>query len=278
MLPVIDIHWRAQFVYISRRIRGQPEQEAGKASRVAAARVGQQPARIAAIVSESILGRVANAVEAALDRMPPGDPGERVAEGEEMLVLGPESVAPARAEGGEGAAEVDPDVAEGRARVLAHDRKVSPDIAVIEADALEERGGRGVAVPEKELEVETAARLVDDVGREDARVRYRKSVVTPVVVSQAQSDIGRQHRDVGLVNRLHVVDRAELVLGRKVMIYAQGAEVAHETAASVLEEIHQPPVGRNDRRVHARHRKVVLDKGLGRGIEQTRRYSGEAAR
>src|SRR5262245_22751213 len=109
MLPVIDIHRRAQIVYISRRIRGQPEQESGKAIRIAAAGVGQQPARIAASVGESILCRVAHAVEAALDRMPPCYPGERVAEGEEMLVLGPECVAPARAEGGEGVAETYPD-------------------------------------------------------------------------------------------------------------------------------------------------------------------------
>src|SRR5262249_62100630 len=81
---------------------------------------------------------------------------------------------------------------------------------------------------------------------------------------------------VRLVNELSVVDRRELVFRRKFMVQAQSSEIAYDMAAPVLEEVHQPTRGWVDRRIHTRHREVVLDKRLRGGVQQPRRNSDEA--
>src|SRR5262245_40960145 len=114
--------------------------------------------------------------------MASGNPGERVAECIERLILGTEGIAPSRAKSDEAVAKAHPDVTEGRARVFAHYRIVCRNVAAIEADTFKERGGRGVALPEEELEVEAPARLIDHVLAENPRMGKRERVVAAFVL------------------------------------------------------------------------------------------------
>src|SRR5262245_17599797 len=102
--------------------------------------------------------------------MAASDPAQCVAECEQLLVERPESVAPASAEGNITVVEAYSDVPKGRSGVFTDHRKISIDVALIETDAFEERRWRRVAVAERVLKIEAAARLVDQVVREDVCV------------------------------------------------------------------------------------------------------------